>query len=522
LRRSIEPDARLPLLDHNFALASPRLTPPPRYLVGPLIWTLAVVLFVALFAQGFVRMGVGAWAVGLVYILYDTVLVGFVARKTRILRFPERSRGVLPSEAEALVRERVVLGFARTKPSSSLGEAALSTTAIIAAYNEAPVIVATVEALRRQLPPPDQIIIADDGSDDDSAAVLQATYGLTPPPLGTLSSPSATTPEVHWLRMPRGGKAVTLNHALGLIDSDIVVTVDADTLLEPGALAAMRQAFNDEPALVAATGVLLPVCGTTLSGRLFQWFQTYEYVRNFLSRYAWMEANSLLLISGAFAGFRRDALIRIGGFDPDSLVEDYEVMHRLHRVSRDHDLGWTVRVIGGAQATTDSPGSLMPFLRQRRRWFAGFLQTQYWNRDMIGNARYGALGTAMLPVKALDTVQPLYGLAAFGLLTYFIATGNLRIAVPVIVAMATKVVIDLGWLLWSLRLYRQWTGKRISPAGALLAALVEPVSFQLLRHAGAAWGWIVFLTGRQVWGVSTRRPLAPRLDHAHDRSVDTA
>ncbi len=481
-------------LDQNFALASPRFTTPPRFLVGPLIWTLAVVLFVALFAQGFVRTGVGAWAVGLVYILYDTMLVAFVARKTWVMDRPARTQSTSPA----------------------------TLTAIIAAYNEAPVIAATVEALCRQVPPPDQVIIADDGSDDETAAILQAAYGFTAPPLGTLSTPSPTTPNLRWLRMSRGGKAVTLNHALSLVETDLVITVDADTLLEPGALAAMRSAFDDEPNLAAVTGVLHPICGTTLSGRLFQWFQTYEYVRNFLSRYAWMETNSLLLISGAFAGFRRDALVRIGGFDPDSLVEDYEVMHRVHRFSRDNNLGWTVRVVGGAQASTDSPGSLMPFLRQRRRWFAGFLQTQYWNRDMIGNPRYAALGTAMLPVKALDTVQPLYGLAAFGLLAYFIATGNLRIAFPVIIAMTAKVVIDLIWLLWSLRLYRLWTGQRISPVGALLAAIVEPFTFQLLRHAGAAWGWIVFLTGRQVWGVSARVGVTARLPGEHDRSVDTA
>jgi cellulose synthase/poly-beta-1,6-N-acetylglucosamine synthase-like glycosyltransferase len=494
LRRSNPPDDHLPPLDQNFALASPRLTPPPRFLVGPLIWTLAVALFIALFAQGFVRMGVGAWAVGLVYILYDTVLVAFVARKT----------------------------WAMDRPASTQSNLSATVTAIIAAYNEAPVIAATVEALRRQVPPPDHIVIADDGSDDDTAAVLQAAYALTTPPLGTLSPPSPTASNLRWLRMPRGGKAVTLNHALGLIDSDLVITVDADTLLEDGALAAMRSAFDVEPELVAATGVLHPICGDGVSGRLFQWFQTYEYVRNFLSRYAWMETNSLLLISGAFAGFRREALVRIGGFDPDSLVEDYEVMHRLHRTSRDNALGWTVRVIGGAQASTDSPGSLMPFLRQRRRWFAGFLQTQYWNRDMIGNGRYGALGTAMLPVKALDTVQPLYGLAAFGLLLYFVISGNLRIALPVIIAMVAKIVIDLGWLLWSLRLYRQWTGQHIGAGGALLAALVEPFTFQLLRHAGAAWGWIVFLTGRQVWGASARTGITSRISNEHDRSVDIA
>jgi cellulose synthase/poly-beta-1,6-N-acetylglucosamine synthase-like glycosyltransferase len=508
-----------PSLDQTLRAISPRFTPPPRALTGPLIWLCAVVLFVALFAQGFVRMGVAAWAVGLVYIVYDTALLIFVGRQTWRLRIPERGRGALPSEAEALDREVAILGYARTSPSVALGNTVhLTTTVIIAAYNEAPVLEATIEALRRQSHPPDHILIADDGSDDDTPAVLARVYGLATPGFGDRAL-SPTVPNLRWLRLARGGKAVALNTAIAMIDSDIIVTVDADTLLAPSALAAMRNAFEQEPALAAATGVLSPVCGNSVSGCVFQWFQTYEYVRNFLSRYAWMETNSLLLISGAFAGFRRDALVRIGGFDPDSLVEDYEVMHRIHRFARDRGLDWHVRVVGEAQASTDSPGSLMPFLRQRRRWFAGFLQTQYWNRDMIGNARYGALGTAMLPVKALDTVQPLYGLAAFGLLIYFVATGNLIIAFPVIVAMILKVIIDLAYLLWSLRLYRKWTGHRIGASGALLAAIVEPVTFQLLRHLGAAWGWVVFLTGRQVWGKTSR--MATSLEQ-HDRSVDTA
>jgi cellulose synthase/poly-beta-1,6-N-acetylglucosamine synthase-like glycosyltransferase len=491
----LEP-ALLPSLDQTLRAISPRFTPPPRYFAGPLIWLFAVALFIALFAQGFIRMGVAAWAVGLVYVLYDTALLLFVFGKTRALRSPQVNRG-------------------------SPSEAALTTTVIIAAYNEAPVLEATVEALRCQKPPPDQILIADDGSDDDTAAVLARIYGFALPELGSMIA-SPDIPNLHWLRVPRGGKAVALNTAIARIESDLIITVDADTLLTPGALAAMCDAFNSEPALAAATGVLHPICGNSASGRLFQWFQTYEYVRNFLSRYAWMETNSLLLISGAFAGFRRTALVGIGGFDADSLVEDYEVMHRIHRFSHDNDLGWIVRVVGGAQASTDSPGSLMPFLRQRRRWFAGFLQTQYWNRDMIGNGRFGPLGTAMLPVKALDTVQPLYGLAAFGLLVYFFVTGNLVIAIPIIIAMAAKVVIDLLYLLWSLRLYRHWTGHRIGAGGALAAALIEPVTFQLLRHIGAAWGWVVFLTGRQVWGASARGGITSRLDVAHDRSVDTA
>ncbi|MGL1645724.1 glycosyltransferase, partial [Vibrio parahaemolyticus] len=90
------------------------------------------------------------------------------------------------------------------------------------------------------------------------------------------------------------------------------------------------------------------------------------------SRHAWSRFNSLLLVSGAFATFRRDAVVQVGGFDPDCLVEDYELLHRLHRHARNEGLTWTVRVLGQAQARTDAPSTLMAFLRQRRRWFGGF------------------------------------------------------------------------------------------------------------------------------------------------------
>jgi cellulose synthase/poly-beta-1,6-N-acetylglucosamine synthase-like glycosyltransferase len=488
-----------PTLEQTLSITSPRLNPPVRPWTGALIWMAVVALFLALFAQGFIRTGVGAWAVGLVYIVYDTALLIFVARRTYALMAP-------PSP------------IVQNAPAASLPAASLAV--VVAAYNEAAVLEVTIEALLKQESPPELIVIADDGSDDYSEAVLAHVYGLRPPLLGTLGEAGTIAPTLRWLRLPRSGKARALNIAIPLIDADIVLTVDADTLLEPGALRAMRQAFDNEPKLVAATGVLRPICGNNASGRIFQWFQTYEYVRNFMSRYAWMGSNSLLLISGAFAGFRREALVAVGGFDPECLVEDYEVMHRLHRYSIDNDYGWTVRVLGDAQASTDSPGTLMPFLRQRRRWFAGFLQTQLWNRDMIGNKRYGALGTAMLPVKSLDTVQPLYGLAAFALLITFIVTGNVKIALPVIIAMILKVAIDLGYLLWSLKLYRNWTGQRLSPWAAVAAAIVEPVTFQLLRHAGAAWGWYVFLTKSQVWGTTARGGILSRIDAPNDRAVD--
>jgi cellulose synthase/poly-beta-1,6-N-acetylglucosamine synthase-like glycosyltransferase len=271
----------------------------------------------------------------------------------------------------------------------------------------------------------------------------------------------------------------------------------------------MRSAFAASPKLVAAAGILVPMCDRTVSGRLFQWFQTYEYIRNFIARFAWMRADALLLVSGAFASFRRDALLKVGGFDPQCLTEDYELIHRLHRYAADNGIDWDVRVLGNAHAFTDAPSTLGAFMRQRRRWFAGFLQTQYWNRDMIGNSRYGTVGMLMLPVKAFDTVQPIYGLTAFALLIGFIFGHRGTIVLPIFSVIGAKILIDFAFHLWSIRLYLRWTGNR---AGsnlymAIVTAVVEPFTFQLLRHVAATLGWLYFLSGRTAWGAQSRTGL---------------
>lgn len=474
--------ASRPLMDVLTAarlVYSPRLSPVATPLRARLIHGGVFALWLLLLLAAFRQTGIYAWSVGIVYALYDTALLLFVGWQARELLRP------------------TPLPVAATRPSLGV---------IVAAYNEAAALPVTLASLLQQDDVPDRIVIADDGSDDDSAALLLREYGLQPPPLGELSAASPRYPQLQWLRLPRGGKARALNAAALLLDCEVLLTVDADTLIERRALGAFRRAFAAEPALVAATGVLSPVCGRSPLGRAFQWFQTYEYIRNFLSRYAWMRADSLLLISGAFAGFRRQALLAAGGFDPDCLVEDYELIHRLRRYALAQGQRWTFRVLGQAQARTDAPASLMAFLRQRRRWFGGFLQTQHWYRDMVGNPRYGRLGTWMLPVKAADTLQPIYGLTAFALLMDYLLTGRLQLLLPVALVIGSKILIDLVYHLYSVHLYRHWLGdtQRASFGAALLAALIEPFSFQLLRHTGAAMGWWTFLARRGSWGRQQR------------------
>ncbi len=419
--------------------------------------------------------------------LYDTVLIALVFVQTLAILKPPGAAGVAADPARRSTH-RPTLGV------------------LVAAHNEAAVLPATLRALLAQTDAPDLVLIADDGSRDDTAVVLAAEFALPPPPLGTLGTPTPANPSLRWLRLPHGGKARALNAALLAADTDIVVTVDGDTLLDPEAVGAIRAAFAAEPRLVAATGVLTPVCGPTLAGRFYETFQTYEYIRNFLSRYAWARMDALLLISGAFAGFRRDAVLAVGGFDPACLVEDYELIHRLRRFGADGKLGWTTGVVGGARAITDAPATTLAFLNQRRRWFCGFLQTQFWYRDMVGARRYGRLGLVMLPIKALDTLQPIYGLAGVALLLSYLVTGRLALLLPVGGVIAAKIALDFAFHLWSVHLYRRWVdpASRARLGQAVLASLVEPFSFQVLRHGGAALGWVWFLTRQRGWARQSR------------------
>jgi len=471
-------------LQAAFLAASPRRSPPPTPWRSIVIHGGVGLLWLMLFFPALWATGVWAWATGIVYVSYDTALLAFTAWQARTLLRPAPASAGGP---------RPVLGV------------------VIAARNEAGALPLTLAALLGGTDAPDLIVIADDGSTDTTADLLARRYGLAPSPLRTLSPPSPTEPRLRWLRLPHGGKARALNAALECVECEVLVTIDADTLVRPGAVAAMRAAFAAEPGLVAATGVLVPVCGPSASGRLFQWFQRYEYVRNFLSRYAWMRLGGLLLISGAFGGFRRAALLEVGGFDPDCLVEDYELIHRLKRHAMLHGHRWSTRVLGDAVAITDAPSNIRAFLSQRRRWFGGFLQTQWWYRSMVGDARFGRLGTAMLPVKAFDTMQPIYGLTALMLLVGLLATGRAHILPAFIIITLAKIAIDLTFHLWSIGLYRRWTGE--APRGgaqAILASFVEPFSFQILRHTAAALGWVTALSGKQTWGVQTREAVVAR------------
>ncbi len=371
---------------------------------------------------------------------------------------------------------------------------------MIPAWNEEATLVRCLEALLRQGDQPEEIVVADDGSSDDSLALLQERFALTFP-AGDDLGVSGTHPHLRVLRKPHSGKADSLNRAIARTTAEVVMVLDADTLLCPGAIAAVRRSFAAHPDVDAVGGVLLPVCSASRRGRWFGFFQRYEYVIGHLWRLTWSRFDATLLISGACGAFRREPLLAAGGFDPSSWTEDYEVMFRLHRHLRRLGRPCRVRIEPDFVARTEAPETIPTFLRQRRRWIGGAAETLFRYRHLVGNRRYGALGMLHLAHNTLVLAQPVAvaGLLVMGLLGWDLLPLSAFFAivwVPLLAKIGLNQLIVLGRL-W---IYRRDVGARGTSFGkGLLEELIRPFLYRPLQVVSYLWGYWGALRRSRVW-----------------------
>ncbi|MEM9771563.1 MAG: glycosyltransferase family 2 protein, partial [Cyanobacteria bacterium P01_D01_bin.73] len=243
---------------------------------------------------------------------------------------------------------------------------------IIAAYNEEAMLPETVDGVLAQSVQPDRILVVDDGSSDGSLEVLAERYGVVYRD-GIGRSPNY--PSLQVLAKHHSGKAESLNAGVRLLQDDVVVTVDADTQMKAGSIAAVKTYFANDPELKVIGPLMEPVCEPGPLAKAMQTLQRYEYLRSFTTQAAWSRIDGTLTVSGACAAYRRDILMAVGAFDPTSWVEDYEVMVRIYRYCRAKHLRPKVLISPYLTATTDAPNSVRSFIHQRRRWIGGFLQT---------------------------------------------------------------------------------------------------------------------------------------------------
>lgn len=270
---------------------------------------------------------------------------------------------------------------------------------LIAAFNEASMIAATLTSVLKQSGVDFEVLVGDDGSSDGTSAAVERAF------------PSEA--RVRNFRFDHQGKAATLNQLLARAIHPLIVTLDADTELQPQALSALAQEF-EEPVVHASAG-------SVLIRRPDNWlthFQFTEYLRNNFVRAAWAQLGALEQVPGACAGFRAESLRAVGGFPTNSITEDYEVVYRLYAWAADSGAPMEVRFVPEAVAETDCPAHLAGFAAQRIRWFAGFMVTLFRFRRLIFNRRAKTFGLIKLPLKVIDAIIPLTSLFFLGVVLF--------------------------------------------------------------------------------------------------------
>jgi len=408
----------------------------------------------------------------------------------------------------------------------------LPVTVIVPAYNEGAGIVPAVQAMIALRYPRYEVVVVDDGSSDDTFARLREQFDLVEVPrvvpaevphrsqVLSVHVARAHPETLTVVRKTNGGKADALNVGINLARHPLICMVDADSVLDPGALLSVAKPFGEDPLRVAACGGAVRIANgcKVVGGRVVdvrmprQWLvrvQVVEYLRAFLmGRTGWSRLGGLVVISGAFGLFRRDLVVAIGGMAYDTIGEDTELVVRLHHYLRER--GDDYRVVFAAEPVSwsEAPAGLTVLGRQRRRWHRGIAETLSKHRRMIGNPRYGRIGLIALPHYVLfELLAPFVELAALVLLPLGLWAGAVDLTFAwrfAIVAYVYGLFVSLLSLFLeevSFHRYRRWSDL----LRGVLAAVVENFGY---RQLGAVWqvaGAIQAWRGRQaVWGTMHR------------------
>ncbi len=297
-----------------------------------------------------------------------------------------------------------------------------SLSVIAPAFNESETIIDNIRTLLSLYYNNFEVVVVNDGSEDDSLEKIIKTYELEKVNYyfdyrlpckrirGVYKSQNRSFKKLTVIDKANGGKADSLNAGLNVCRNDLVVSIDADSIMEPDALLKMVKPFMEakERKVIGAGGVIRiansceikdgHIVKINLPKKFLPRAQVMEYTRAFLmGRMAWSELDGLLLISGALGMFDREIVINSGGYHTNTVGEDMELVVRIRMYMVDNNLDYDVVYIPDPLCWTEVPSTLKVLARQRSRWTRGTLETLITHRKLFLNRKYGKLGMLGYP-----------------------------------------------------------------------------------------------------------------------------
>lgn len=312
-------------------------------------------------------------------------------------------------------------------------------TMVVPAYNEEVTIVDSVTNLIQCDYPRFEVVVVNDGSSDRTLEVLKQAFRLRRTDLpyrdaigtarvrATYESTVPLPANVSHLMVidkENGGKADALNAGINASTAPYFVSLDADSILDPRALKELMRMVMEDPRIIAVGGQVAIANGCTIRGGKVvsiglpshPWarFQMVEYLRSFTTGRTGLDRlDSILILSGVFAVFEKETVIRAGGYltplvqhrlveeyiggRAATVCEDMEIVVRLHRFVRDKLRDRRIAFLPHPVAWTEVPETLESLRKQRGRWYRGLRESLFYHRSMLFNPKYGRIGWFALP-----------------------------------------------------------------------------------------------------------------------------
>jgi cellulose synthase/poly-beta-1,6-N-acetylglucosamine synthase-like glycosyltransferase len=361
------------------------------------------------------------------------------------------------------VRRRVAGHFIEDLDLIDEGDLTKPLSMIVPAYNEEVTIVDSVTGFVQCDYPRFEVLVVNDGSSDGTLARLKEAFRLrrsdVPYRQGIATARvramyEATVPlppaviRVVVIDKENGGKADALNAGINASATPYFVSLDADSILDQRALKELMRVVQEDPGVVAVGGQVAIANGCTvrnshvvsvgLPARSLPRFQMIEYLRSFTTARTGLDRmHSILILSGVFAVFEKDTVIRAGGYltpflrhrltqeyvgeRVGTVCEDMEIIVRLHRFVLDKLHDRKVVFLPHPVAWTEVPETFESLRKQRGRWYRGLRESLRYHRGMLWRTKYGRIGWFALPAFWLfEYFGPLVELAGYAAMLFLL------------------------------------------------------------------------------------------------------